>query len=136
MSLDWIFDIGLKENSSSRGARPSRRMLIPCLLLVLLFGARALWAQSQIPDWQIQVRKYCDTKDWESALRAVDQEISRAPQDMDIRAWRARVLAWSGHLPEAEKVYLEILKVSRNDPDNWMGLSNVYLREGRIVEVL
>jgi hypothetical protein len=66
----------------------------------------------------------------------VDQEISRAPQDMDIRAWRARVLAWSGHLPEAEKVYLEILKVSRNDPDNWMGLSNVYLREGRIVEAL
>ena len=136
MSLDWIFDIGLKENSSSRGGRPSRRMLIPCLLLVLLFGACALWGQSQIPDWQIQVRKYCDAKDWESALRAVDQEISRAPQDTDIRAWRARVLAWSGHLPEAERVYLEILKVSRNDPDNWMGLSNVYLREGRIVEAL
>src|SRR5258708_27427028 len=91
MSLDWIFDIGLKENSSSRGGRPSRRMLIPCLPLVLLFGACALWGQSQIPDWQIQVRKYCDAKDWESALRAVDQEISRAPQDTDIRAWRARV---------------------------------------------
>src|SRR5258706_6071292 len=136
MSLDWIFDIGLKENSSSRGARPSRRILIPWLPLVLLFGACALCGQSQIPDWQIQVRKYCDAKDWESALRAVDQEISRAPQDMDIRAWRARVLAWSGHLPEAEKVYLEILNVSRNDPDNWMGLSNVYLREGRIVEAL
>ena len=136
MSLDWIFDIGLKENSLGRGACPSRRMLIPCLLLVSLFGASALWGQSQIPDWQIQVRKYSDTKDWESALRVVDQEISRAPEDMDIRAWRARVLAWSGHLLEAEKVYLEILKVSRNDPDNWMGLANVYLREGRIVEAL
>jgi tetratricopeptide (TPR) repeat protein len=136
MSLDWIFDIGPKENSSSRGACPSRRMLIPCLLLVSLFGASALRGQSQIPDWQIQVRNYCDTRDWESALRVVDQEISRAPEDMDIRAWRARVLAWSGHLPEAEKVYLEILKVSRNDPDNWMGLANVYLREGRIVEAL
>ena len=111
-------------------------MLIPCLLLVSLFGASALRGQSQIPDWQIQVRKYCDAKDWESALRVVDQEISRAPQDMDIRAWRARVLAWSGHLPEAEKVYLEVLKVSRNDPDNWMGLANVYLREGRTVEAL
>jgi tetratricopeptide (TPR) repeat protein len=136
MSLDWIIDIGLKENSSSRGACPSRRMLIPCLLLVSLFGASALWGQSQIPDWQIHVRKYCDTKNWESALRVVDQEISRAPEDMDIRAWRARVLTWSGHLQEAEKVYLEILKVSRNDPDNWMGLANVYLREGRIVEAL
>src|SRR5260370_33023430 len=103
MSLDWIFDIGLKENSSSRGARPSRRMLIPGLLLVLLFRARGLWAQSQIPDWQIQVRKYCDTQDWESAWLAVDKESSRAPKDMGIRAWRARVLAWSGKLPRQAK---------------------------------
>jgi tetratricopeptide (TPR) repeat protein len=55
---------------------------------------------------------------------------------MDVRAWRARVLAWSGRVSEAEKEYLEILKVSRNDPDNWMGLANAYLREGRTVEAL
>jgi Tetratricopeptide repeat len=51
---------------------------------------------------------------------------------MDLRAWRARVLAWSGRPAEAEKEYLEILKVSRMDPDNWMGLAGVYLREGKI----
>jgi hypothetical protein len=55
---------------------------------------------------------------------------------MDVRAWRARVLAWSGRLTEAEKEYLEILKASARDPDNWMGLANVYLREGRTVEAL
>jgi len=49
-------------------------------------------------------------------LRIVDQEVVRAPQDMDLRAWRARVLAWSGHLADAEREYLEILQVSRNDP--------------------
>jgi hypothetical protein len=51
----------------------------------------------------------------------VEQQIARAPQDVDVRAWRARVLAWSGKLPEAEKEYLEILKVSRTDAGNWMG---------------
>lgn len=49
-----------------------------------------------------------------------------------MRAWRARVLAWSGKLPEAEKEYVEILKVSRTDPDNWVGLASVYLREGKL----
>lgn len=64
----------------------------------------------------------------------VEQQVARAPQDMDVRAWRACVLAWAGKPPEAEKEYLEILKVSHTDPDNWMGLASVYLREGRVPE--
>jgi hypothetical protein len=95
-----------------------------------------MFGQEQTPGWQAQVRKYCEARDWESALRIVDQEIVQAPQDTDVRAWRARVLSWSGHLVEAEKEFLEILKVSRNDADNWMGLANVYLREGRTTEAL
>ena len=55
---------------------------------------------------------------------------------MDVRAWRARVLTWSGQFAEAEKEYLEIVKVSRTDPDNWMGLAGVYLREGRAEDAL
>jgi len=69
-------------------------------------------------------------------LRIVNEEIARAPQDMDVRAWRARVMTWSGQLAEAEKEYLEILKVSRTDPDNWLGLAGVYLREGRVEDAL
>ena len=69
-------------------------------------------------------------------MRIVDREVARSPQDMDVRAWRARVLAWSGRLTEAEKEYVEILKVSRNDPDNWMGLASVYSREGKADEAL
>jgi tetratricopeptide (TPR) repeat protein len=88
--------------------------------------------QAQTLDWHAEVRKYAEAQDWPSAMRVVDQEIARAPQDMDVRAWRARVLAWSGRLAEAEREYLEILKVSRTDPDNWMGLSGVYLREGKV----
>jgi hypothetical protein len=55
---------------------------------------------------------------------------------MDVRAWRARLLTWSGHLAEAEKEYLEIIKVSRHDPDNWLGLSSVYSRQGKVDDAL
>ncbi len=65
-------------------------------------------------------------------MRLVDREIAQTPLDMDVRAWRARVLAWSGQLAAAEKEYLEILKVAPKDPDNWMGLASIYLREKKI----
>src|SRR5205823_5885178 len=83
---------------------------------LLAFSPADGW--SRVPAWQTQVRKYAEARDWNSAMRLVEQEIARAPQDMDVRAWRARVLAWSGKLPEAEKEYLAILQVSRTDPEN------------------
>jgi tetratricopeptide (TPR) repeat protein len=129
-------DLDSKEASSIREPRSSRKMLVHGLLLGSLLGVSSLWGQSLTPDWRAQVRQCSEAKDWASALRVVDQEVSRAPDDMDVRAWRARVLTWSGRLPEAEKEYLEILNVSRNDPDNWLGLANVYLREGRTTEAL
>jgi len=89
---------------------------------------------NQLPDWQAQVRKYAEAKDWESAMRLAEQEIARSPQDMDVRAWRARLLTWSGRLAEAEKEYREILKVARTDADDWLGLANVCLREGKMQE--
>lgn len=136
MFIYLINVLGPKGILTSRVSCLSRTMLISSLLFVSLCRVSAASGQSTTPDWQLQVRMYSEKKDWESALRIVDQEISRAPQDMDVRAWRARVLAWSGHLAEAEKEYLEILKVSKNDPDNWMGLANIYLREGRTEEAL
>src|SRR6266700_2459854 len=116
-----------------------RRAKVRGLALVFLSAAAlvcvpASRAQNQAADWQAQVRKYAEGKNWDSAIRLVEQQIARAPQDMDVRAWRARVLAWSGRLPEAEKEYLEILKVTRTDADNWMGLAGVYLREGKLAE--
>jgi len=101
--------------------------------MLLVFPA---FAQDQPSEWQTEVRKFAETKNWDSAMRIVERELARAPQDMDVRAWRARVLNWSGHPAEAEKEYLEILKVSRNDPDNWMGLASAYLREGKVADGL
>src|SRR5207248_2984318 len=90
------------------GARGSfaRRAKVGGLALVLLSASAlvcvpASRAENQASDWQSQVRKYAEAKDWDSAMRVVEQQIARAPQDMDVRAWRA--LGWSGRLPEAEK---------------------------------
>jgi tetratricopeptide (TPR) repeat protein len=109
-------------------------MVIRSMTIALLLAVSPVVGRSQVPAWQAQVRKYAEAKNWDTALRLVEQQIKRGPQDMDVRAWRARVLAWAGKLLEAEKEYLEILKVSPTDPDNWMGLANVYLREGKLSE--
>ncbi|HZV59774.1 MAG TPA: tetratricopeptide repeat protein, partial [Candidatus Eremiobacteraceae bacterium] len=91
-------------------------------------------AQEKVADWQTDVRKYAEARDWESALRLVDEKILLAPEDMDIREWRARVLAWSGRLAEAEQEYMRIVSVSRNDVDTWMALSAVYVGEGKAAD--
>lgn len=124
------------QNFDPQGSHRSGRfrMVVHIMTITLLLAVSPADGQSQATAWQTRVGKYAEAKDWGSAMCVVDEEIARAPQDMDVRAWRARVLAWAGKLPEAEKEYLEILKVSRMDPDNWMGLANVYLREGRLSE--
>jgi tetratricopeptide (TPR) repeat protein len=113
----------------------------PCLLISLLVFAGlalgpAISAQEQPPNWQTQVRTYCELREWPSALRVLEAEIARAPRDLDLKTWRARVLTWAGRLEEAEHDYREILAVDRTDPDNWTGMATVCLREGKIDEAL
>jgi tetratricopeptide (TPR) repeat protein len=110
------------------------------LLSLFVFGAALVGAPglAQQPNevWQAQARKYSDAHDWDDALRVVDQQIALFPNDMDVRAWRARVLTWAGRLTQAEHEFDEILKIDKSDPDNWMGLATVYMRQGRTEEAL
>ena len=94
------------------------------------------WGHQLSIGWREEVQRCVEARDWATAMDIVDREIARAPQDMDIRAWHARIRMWSGKLAEAEREYLEILAVVPNDPDNWMGLASVYSREGRTREAL
>ena len=124
----------------TRGSTLVRRCF-PGLLLSLFFLAplalgSAVPAQEQPPNWEAQVRKYCEASDWSSAMRVLEAEIARAPHDLDLKAWRARVLTWAGRLEEAERDYREILAVDRSDPDNWAGLATTCLREEKIEEAL
>jgi Flp pilus assembly protein TadD len=111
--------------------RSARAPVLSLWVAVLsLFAARAD-AQEQQLDWQAQVRKYCDANDWPSAMHVLDLHLALAPNDLDLKAWRASVLGWSGNLAEAQQEYLAILTVSPNDPDVWSGLATVYAREGK-----
>src|SRR5579859_938815 len=92
--------------------------------------------QQLTSNWQEDVRRYAEAKDWGAALAIVDREIGRAPQDTDVRAWRPRVLLWSGQLAKAEFEYHVLLAAAPNDPDNWLGLATVYSRQGRPREAL
>jgi tetratricopeptide (TPR) repeat protein len=104
--------------------------------VALFLFASSVAAQQVQPAWQVEVRKYCEASDWPSAMRVLEKEIARAPADLDLRAWHARVRAWSGNFAQAEQEYLAILKVSPSDPDNWAGLANVYSREGKNLDAL
>jgi tetratricopeptide (TPR) repeat protein len=116
-------------------AKKQTAILAKTLFFVCLACTRT-WGQQAPPDWQAEVRRDADAKDWAAALGIVDREIALAPQDVDVLAWRARILTWSGKLGEAEEQYLGILKLSANDPDNWLGLSNVYFQQGKTQEAL
>jgi len=94
------------------------------------------WGQLVISTWQEDVRRRAEAHDWTAAIGIVEREVARAPKDMDVRAWRARVLLWSGKLADAELEYQAILAAVPNDPDNWEGLANTYSREGRTKEAL
>ena len=94
------------------------------------------WGQQLSLGWREDVQRSVEAQDWPTAIDVVNREIAHAPHDMDMRAWHARILMWSGKPAEAEREYLEILTVVPNDPDNWMGLANVYLREDRTEEAL
>ena len=94
------------------------------------------FGQTTPPTWREEIRKSVEKGDWDAAMRIVDGQVARWPEDMDVRAWRARVLSWSGKLDEAEHEYLEIIARVPNDPDEWMGLAAVYSRENRPQDAL
>jgi tetratricopeptide (TPR) repeat protein len=126
-------------NSHKRASLLCRTTFGACLAALALAAcslAPAAPAQEAQPDWQEQARKAADAHDWGTALKIVNAQLDIYPGDMDIRAWHARILLWSGHLPEAEKEFDQIVKAVPDDPDNWESLGSLYIQEGRSDEAL
>jgi len=90
----------------------------------------------QADDWQAEVRKDVAAHEWAQAVYVLDAALARWPEDADIRAWRARVLLWSGRLEEAEREFAELVKADPGDPDLWAGLGAVYQRQRRLPDAL
>ncbi|MGH9521569.1 MAG: YaiO family outer membrane beta-barrel protein [Terriglobales bacterium] len=103
------------------------------LVLLVLVPAATV---AQQPDWQQEVRTAAQRKEFESALRMVEQRLAIHPNDLEARGWRARVLAWSGKLRESEQEYRTIWQQVPEDVDIMVGLSDVLAREGRAEEAL
>src|SRR6267378_2783200 len=74
-------------------------------IMLLVFPA---FGQDQPSAWQTQVRKFAESKDWDSAMRIVERELARAPQDMDVRARRA--------MGERNEARMEFQKALNLDP--------------------
>ena len=111
-------------------------LLFSLAFLTLLLEVAPARGQASPGDWQGRVRQFCEKGDWASALRVVEQEIAHSPNDVDVRSWHARVLAWSGNLAAAEHEYQAILNISAKDPDIWLGLAGVYAREKKFEKAL
>ncbi len=125
--------------ANTRAARRRCRRSAGALLATFLTAAGLAVpcrGQQTARDWQAEVRNAAAAHDWAGALRIVDAEIARAPKDLDIRGWRGRVLLGAGRLTEAEQEFAALVKASPNDPDDWLGLGTVYLRQRRLPDAL
>jgi tetratricopeptide (TPR) repeat protein len=87
-------------------------------------------------NWQQQVRTDVDQHQIPAALAVVDRRLAQAPADMEAHAWRGRLLAWTGHWPQAEAEYRLVLDKFPNDVDVLTGLADVLLWQQKYPEAL
>jgi len=117
--------------------RPCRDLVFIALALAWLAATCfAVRAQEKDSGWQAEVRKQAEAHDWAGALRIVDGELARVPNDVEVLAWRARLLLWSGSVEDAERLFRELTIRERRDPDLFLGLASALAREGRWDESL
>jgi tetratricopeptide (TPR) repeat protein len=129
-----------KTNSAAGETTPARRyagrVLIALALAWLASTNPAARGQEKDTGWQAKVRKDAEAHDWTGALRIVDGELARTPNDVEVLAWRARLLLWSGSVEDAEKLFRQLTIRERRDPDLFLGLASALAREGRWEESL
>jgi tetratricopeptide (TPR) repeat protein len=92
--------------------------------------ASAVSASQVSANWQDEVRRDAEAQHWTQALDVVNGVLAAYPHDDDARAWRGRILLWSGDTNAAKDEFLALTVDSPKDPDMWEGLASVYEREG------
>jgi tetratricopeptide (TPR) repeat protein len=125
------------ETGEYASKRPFRdRVFIVLALACLVATCSAVRAQEKDSGWQAEVRKQAEAHDWDAGLRIVDGQLARVPNDLEVLAWRARLLLWSGRVEDAERLFQELTIRERRDPDLFLGLASALAREGRWEESL
>ncbi len=85
-------------------------------------------------NWSEQIRQQVAAQRFSAALAIADARLVQAPQDLEARGWRARLLAWSGDWPAAEAEYRRVLEKAAEDADILAGLAAVLSRGQRFEE--
>jgi hypothetical protein len=83
-------------------------------------------------DWVSQVRQKVAANDLKRASEIVSVRLAAHPNDLEAKAWHARILSWTGHLPEAEAAYQDVLRQAPNDADVLLGLADVLFWERKL----
>lgn len=111
---------------------------VPALGLALaLVAAAAGAAFAQSPaDPAAQIRSLVASGQFGRAEEEVDGWLRQYPGDLDARAWRARLWAWTNRWPEAEAEYRVLLEQLPEDVDLMAGLADVLYWQHRSDEAL
>ena len=121
--------------------RPARRLrlLSLCAVWLCLTAARSYAGPQSVAapasqDWQATARERVRTEDLPGALAAVDARLGDAPDDLEARGWRARILGWQGRWQESEREYRRVLDRAPQDVDILVGLGRTLRALDRPVE--
>ncbi len=101
----------------------------------MMFSAR-IHGQEAAGDWQSDTRRFAEAQNWDAAMKVVDGVLRKAPQDVEAKTWRARILLWSGHVVESEREFRLLVGAAPQDPDLRLGLASALGREERWKEAL
>ncbi len=116
-----------------------RKLFIRRRQLVLAWVATAsLLAAVRLAadDWPQQVHSAVAQHQLPVALALVERQLTAAPEDMEAHVWRGRLLAWTGHWPEAIIEYRLVLAKFPGDVDVLTGLADVLLWQQKYTEAL
>ena len=121
-------------NTNQRNAG-FRELLLLASLLFFISGDAARAFQSDA-DWAPRIRAFVEANDLQQAGKVTNEWLTAYPDDLDARAWRARLHAWTNHWEEAESEYRALIPLSPRDVDLLAGLSDVLIWQKRDKEAL
>jgi hypothetical protein len=101
-----------------------------CVAVLLITGSRPVTAQGPGADPSIEIRSLVAGGRYDRASGLVAEWIRSSPDDLDARAWHARILSWTNRWAEAEAEYRSLLARSPRDVDLLAGLADVLAWQG------
>jgi len=113
-------------------AKKMRRLSAICLLLLGI----CLQAQDSQPAWIQQVRDAVRQQQLTAALAIVDHRLTEQAADLEAHGWRGRLLAWTGHWPDAEAEYRLVLAQAPDDQEIAAGLADVLIWQQKYADAL